>query len=44
MEGRIESIFMCVKFSDDPISSLDLSFIGGAILKAPISKMKNGNY
>ena len=29
MGGRIETILMCVKFGDDPISSLDFSFIGG---------------
>ena len=29
MEGRINTILMCVKFDDDPISSLDFSFTGG---------------
>ena len=28
MGGRIDIILMCVKFGDDPISSLDFSFIG----------------
>ena len=36
MEGRIDIIFMCVKFGDDPISSLDFSFIGGDV---PLKKM-----
>ena len=29
MGGRIDITFMCVKFGDDPISSLDFNFIGG---------------
>ena len=32
MGGRIDTILMCVKFSDGPISSLDFSFIGGVPL------------
>ena len=31
MGGRIDIILMCVKFGDDPISSLDFSFIGGGV-------------
>ena len=34
MGGRIDTIFMWVKFGDDPISSLDFSFTGeGCTLK-----------
>ena len=33
MGGGIETIFMWVKFGDDPISSLDLSIIGGVPFK-----------
>ena len=33
MRGRIDTILMCVKFGDDPISSLDFSFIGGVHLR-----------
>ena len=29
MGGRIDTILMCVKFGNDPVSSLDFSFIGG---------------
>ena len=29
MGGRSETILMCVKFNDDPISSLDFCFSGG---------------
>ena len=29
MGGRIDTIFMRIKFGDDPISSLDFSFTGG---------------
>ena len=32
MAGRIETISICVKFGYDPISSLDVSFIGGVPL------------
>ena len=32
MGGCIDTIMMCVKFGDDPISSLDFSFIGGVPL------------
>ena len=32
MEGRIDTILMCVKLGDDPISSLDFSFIWGVPL------------
>ena len=32
MGGRIDTIFMWVKFGDDPISSLDFSFTGGCTL------------
>ena len=31
MGGRIDTILICVKFGDDKISSLDLSFIGGGV-------------
>ena len=31
MGGRIDTILMSVKFSDDPISSFDFSFIGGGV-------------
>ena len=31
MGGRIDTIFMWVKFGDDPISSLDFSFTGGGV-------------
>ena len=31
MGGRIDIIFMWVKFGDDPISSLDFSFTGGGV-------------
>ena len=29
MGDCIDTVLMCVKFGDDPISSLDFSFIGG---------------
>ena len=32
MGGRIDTILMCVKFGDDPMSSLDFSLIGGVPL------------
>ena len=32
MGGRIDTILMWVKFGDDPIGSLDFSFIGGVPL------------
>merc|ERR1712243_442298 len=31
MGGLIDTIFMWVKFGDDPISSLDFSFTGGGV-------------
>ena len=34
MGGRIDTILMCVKYGDDPISSLDFSFIGGVALRS----------
>ena len=34
MGGHIDTILMWVKFGDDPISSLDFSFIGGCTLKS----------
>ena len=40
MGGRIDIILMCVKFSDNMISSLDLSFIGGCTLNRPISLLQ----
>ena len=33
MRGRIDTILMCVKFSDDPISSFDFSYNGGRTVK-----------
>ena len=33
MGGRIDTIFMSVKFGNDPTSSLDFSFTGGVPLK-----------
>ena len=38
MGGRIDTILMCVKFGDDPISSLDFSFIGGGGCTLKIKK------
>ena len=38
MGGRIDIILMWVKFGDDPISSLDFSFIGGFTLNFPNPK------
>ena len=32
MRGRIDTILTYVKFGDDPVSSLDFSFIGGCTL------------
>ena len=41
MGGRIDIILMCVKFGDDPISSLDFCFIGGGrTLKSAIGRQK----
>ena len=40
MGGRIDIILMCVKFGDDPISSLDFSFIGGVPLNTPFLSFK----
>ena len=37
MGGRIDTILMCVKFGDDPISSLDFSFIGGVPLNIKVA-------
>ena len=34
MVSRIDIILMYVKFGDDPIGSLDFSFIGGGTLKS----------
>ena len=31
MVGRIDTFLMCVKFGDDPICTLDFSFIGGSV-------------
>ena len=36
MGGRIDTIFMWIKFGDDPISSLDFSFTGGGV---PLNSM-----
>ena len=38
MGGGIDTTLMCVKFSDDPISSLDFSFIN----KLELSSLKLG--
>ena len=35
MRGRVDTILMCVKFSDNAISSLNFSYIGGV----PLNKM-----
>ena len=37
MGGCIDTILMLVKFGDDPISSLDFSFIGGG--GVPVSEL-----
>ena len=36
MRGRFDAIFMFIKFGEDPISSLDFSFIGGVPLRLPV--------
>ena len=38
MGGRIDTIFMWIKFGDDPISSLDFSFTGGGV---PLNALKD---
>ena len=41
MESRIYTIMMCVKFGDDPISSLDYSFTGGVPLSLDVGFSRN---
>ena len=33
MAGRINVVLMCVKFGDNPISTLDFGIIGGCTIK-----------
>ena len=40
MRGRIDIVLLCVKFGDDLISSLDVSFIEGVPLNKKSSRMK----